>query len=70
MKRLSAKELLAENPQIATDDVETAQRMLDELRAGGLEKARYRLATPLTGHRSAGDSKHHSARHTHVARRH
>lgn len=68
MKRLSAKELLAENPNATADDLEITEELLAKLRAAGLDRPRYRLASPLTGRHAS-----HSARletHAHVARRH
>jgi hypothetical protein len=70
MKRLSARELLAENPQVSPKDVEAAQRLQEQLKETGLDRARYRLATPLTGRRRSDTSAHTANPHSHVARKH
>lgn len=49
MKRISAEELLAMNPDIDPEELEAIQRMAERLKEAGFEGARYRLATPLTG---------------------
>lgn len=52
MKRISAEELLAQNPQADPDKLREGQALNERLKAAGLEGARYALATPLTDKRS------------------
>lgn len=66
VKRISAKELLADDPK-ATNDIEVAQELLAKLREAGLDRPRYRLASPLTGRRRASFHKRPET-HSHTRR--
>lgn len=51
MKKLSTEELLALNPGLTPAKAAEAQQLRDTLIDRGLQPARYRLKTPLTGRR-------------------
>lgn len=72
MKRISAEELLAQNPQADPARLKEGQALAERLKAAGLEGARYGLATPLTDKRSRARSVEKArAAHTHwMMRRH
>lgn len=71
MKRISAEELLAQNPQVDPAQLEAAQQLADRLREAGFQGVRYRLATPLTGRRPAvRPPDKEKGRHAHLTRRH
>ena len=76
MKRVSADELLAQNPDVDPENFEESQRLSERLKEAGFERARYGLATPLTGkrHKDRGPDKgngRHAERHAHnLIRRH
>lgn len=71
MKRVSAEELLAQNPGVDPEALRQAQHLADRLKAAGFEGARYGLATPLTGKRHRDRSPdQQNGRHSHLVRRH
>ncbi len=54
VKRISAEELLKQNPEVDPEMLREGLALAERLKAAGFEGARYRLATPLTGRRVSG----------------
>ena len=71
MKRISAEELLARNPNVDPETLKEAQQLSDRLKESGFEGARYKLATPLTGKRHSDRATDKERGHAHhLSRRH
>lgn len=76
MKRLSPEEIIALKPNADPGKIRDAEQLAERLKEAGLEGAKYRLATPMTGRQrpathTGGSGKHEAGSHRHVlGRRH
>lgn len=66
---MSREEVLGAHPGIDRSALERSLELGEQLRAAGLPRARYSLATPLSGRRSLHPPAGKDAVHAHATRR-